>query len=196
MITNINSQIPIDICCLDLETTGLDENVHEIVEIAAIRGKITNGKLNISKKFNVKILPTKPVNPKVAKYNGYNEETWKQAPNLTSLANGVGGLVDMMEGAWHIGSNPDYDRRFLTKAFKKLNWVYPTVKSHHVLDVPMLYFDLYLSGKVEKIQQEIISNYLGFKPYEAHRALSDTYRCLELFAHKYEYEIIDPENDT
>jgi DNA polymerase-3 subunit epsilon len=63
------------LCVLDTETTGLNPQVHEIIEIAAI---ITNTALKPLDALTFRIQPKYPerIEKKAAEVNGYSQDTW------------------------------------------------------------------------------------------------------------------------
>lgn len=168
---------------VDLETSGLNPELHEIIELAAVRTKAGDGKLVVLKTEEWKVYPTLPVDPFVAQINGYNEEEWGLFDNVTSLPDALGKIFALMRDAWHAGSNPKFDEAFLKKAAKDLHWDYNNRSiSYHLLDVTMLAFPLLLEGKVEKLKQEALAKNYGIEG-GGHRAMADAIQCAKLFAH-------------
>ena len=62
---------------MDVETTGLNPNVHEVIEICLVE-TLPDG--TIVQRFDSKIKPRGPVDPKAAEVNGYTPEKWATAP--------------------------------------------------------------------------------------------------------------------
>lgn len=169
----------IPITFVDLETTGLDSETNEIIELAAIKANISDGCLRFEESVEFKVHPMHPVDPFVAKLNGYNEEVWERDSGYLDKA--LGEIFRLMRGSWHAGSNPIFDERFMKKAAKKFHWTYPKLASYHLIDVTMMAFPLLVNGDVEELKQETISEY-----YEidggGHRALADSIQCAKIFA--------------
>lgn len=179
---------------VDLETTGLNEHKHEIIEFAAIRTVVNYSssvkKITVLNSFSSKHKPTLPVDPFVAKINHYTEEEWKDS---VSLEEGLEKTFDLMRDSWHAGSNPKFDADFLKVAADSFNWGYPRLASYHLLDVSNLALKLFLEGNVEKLKQETLSSY--FKLGETkHRALDDTIQCMNIFAKLYDLKVVDEIN--
>jgi DNA polymerase-3 subunit epsilon len=164
---------------VDLETTGLKPDHHEIIELAALRTEIKDNQLSILDSVNFKVQPAYPVDPFIAKMNGYNFHLWEK--EAVSLEVAIGSVFTLMRDAWHAGSNPKFDESFLKVAARDFNWDYPKTASYHLIDVSVLAFPLLIQGKVEKIKQESIAKYYGIEG-GGHRALSDTMQCMKIFA--------------
>jgi DNA polymerase III epsilon subunit-like protein len=169
---------------VDLETSGLDPELNEILEMAAVRTEAGDGKLLVKAAEEFKINPTFPVDPRVASFNGYDAEEWeKDWDNLTTLPDALGQMFALMRDAWHAGSNPKFDEAFLKKAARDLRWDYTNrSRSYHLLDVTMLAFPLLLESKVEKLKQETVAGYYGIEG-GGHRAMADAMQCARIFAH-------------
>jgi len=176
----------INITFVDLETTGLKSDQHEIIELAAIRTVVQDNTLTIQKQAHFKVQPTYPVDPFIANLNGYNSEQWKNYS--VPLDGALGVIFELMRDAWHAGSNPKFDESFLKAAAQDFNWDYPKTSSYHLIDVSMCAFPLLLENKVEKINQETVAKYLGIEG-GGHRALLDATQCMKIFAKLHSLEI-------
>lgn len=111
---------------IDCETTGLDPQKHEIIEIGAIR-------VSTSETFEVKIYPLriKEADPIALRINGYDKEGWKEAympSNALKLLSEFAG-----KDAYMMAYNVSFDRAFLEKAYKDYNLPYPF--HYHHLDL-------------------------------------------------------------
>lgn len=62
---------------MDVETTGLNPIVHEVIEICLVE-TLPDG--TIVQRFDSKITPKGPVDPEAAEVNGYTPEKWADAP--------------------------------------------------------------------------------------------------------------------
>lgn len=170
---------------IDLETSGLDEQDDEIIQIAIAKTKATfNKEISIYEfsdleTFEAKINPIKEVPDFIAKINNYDKKVWeREAVETPSLV--YKRLFGMMEGSWHVGSNPGFDERFLRKAAKNNSLDYPKLTSYHPMDVVMeVGFPLYLKGKIEKLKLNDLCKYFKLGE-EKHEALDDALKCLKL----------------
>lgn len=171
----------IPVTFVDLETTGLDPELNEIIELAAIKTQVGEGKIVIESMYEAKVWPEFPVDPFIAKLNGFDYEQWEHSDNLEDIPTAVGKIFELMRGSWHAGSNPKFDASFLEKAAKDIHWNYPKLASYHLLDVSTMAFPLLMEGKVERLRQEKIAESLGITG-GGHRAMADTQQCMEIFA--------------
>lgn len=179
---------PTIITFVDLETTGFNPETCEIIELAAIRTCIEDNKIRIIDLCEHKVLPEYPVDPFIARINGYNENDW--SINYSEFDTAIGNVFDLMRGAWHAGSNPRYDEAFLKKAAEELRWDYPKLASYHLLDVSMQAFPLLITGEVEKLRQEVLCKYYDI-PGGGHRALADAMQCFRLFANMNNLKVVE-----
>lgn len=164
---------------VDLETTGLHAETHEIIEVGLVKAHIDGANLVLTKIIDEKVLPEMPVDPRVAKINGYNEEEWALYGDY--IATVLPELFEEMEGTWHAGSNPRFDEAFLKNYANRFRWSYPKLSSYHLLDVTAQALPLLLQGKIEKLKQENVAEYYGISG-GGHRAFSDALQCAEIFA--------------
>ena len=102
---------------IDLETSGLDPLVHEILEIGAVRA--ADGA-----EFEVKVWPLRKVDPEAAKVNGYTPEKWREEAFLLPQALKL--LAEFVgTDAYMTAYNVSFDRPFLEKAYRDCNLPYP-----------------------------------------------------------------------
>ena len=96
-----------DLVFIDLETTHLNPQVGEIIEIAIVRvtkerelryvSKIKPERLHLAQKRSLEI-------------NGYNEEEWIDAPRARDVA---GRVADLIAGGLLVGHNVSFDFEYL-----------------------------------------------------------------------------------
>ena len=157
---------------IDVETTGLDADHDEIVEVAAIR--YSNDE--IKEAFQTYVKPITPISEKVSKINGITNEMLENAPHFSQIA---AELEDFIGTSNLVGHNIEFDIKFLYAAgydmfrFKNRKY-YDTLKLAHRVIKP----DEVTSYKLSTL----IHEYSGcFESANSHSALSDCLDTLRLF---------------
>ncbi|MBE3571500.1 MAG: DEAD/DEAH box helicase family protein [Moorella humiferrea] len=150
---------------LDVETTGLDPNCDQIIEIAAIRlekGQITG-------RLHTLINPGRSIPPHIQKLTGIDDAMVRHAPSLTEV---LPHLLDLMGDAIPAGHNGQFDLAFLNKAFGNSSWHRP------LLDTLTLSRILYPC--LPSYRLEFLSQKFAFAVNEHHRAMEDVLATVQL----------------
>jgi len=129
------------ICYIDVETTGLDEDVHEITEIGAIRVNyprdfFDGGEPEEVSRLSVKVKIKGVVDPSAGYLNHFDSEVW--ATEGVELHEAMYKLFPLIKEANLGGWNVDFDRRRIWNAFRRFNWQWPSGTGHRLLDVQSL----------------------------------------------------------
>jgi len=156
-------------CFCDIETTGLDPKVHEIISIAVL---VTVDDRELTR-WELKIKPKNIENasPEALCINGYNETDWKDAVNLDVALLPIADLFS--KKILFIGYNPGFDLSFIRTALE--------AHGHHLrrlrmIDVMTLVHEhLYTGGwgKMTRLNLDSVREYLGMDSDNAHQALQD-----------------------
>lgn len=155
---------------LDLETTGLRVQKHEIVEIGALK-VVPKKPFKILGELQIKV---KPKNIHLAEkealeINGYSASGWKDAMKLEES---LKLLDDFGKDGVLVGYNVNFDWAFLDKAYFALDRTDPFY--YHRLDVmPMAYFKLFTERKMKRFSLGEVCRFLEIPREVAHRALDD-----------------------
>lgn len=161
-----------DVCFVDLETTGLDPELHEIIEIGAVRVDPTLG-TEIGR-YHVLVLPEhiETASPKALRVNGYDPERWAEEGIALDLA--IEGLSRWIAGATIAGHNAaTFDVPFLRVAFRKAEVDWPEC-DYHVLDTCALALPLKVGGLTPSVGLDAVLRVLRLSPRPSpHRALDD-----------------------
>lgn len=155
------------IALTDLETTGLDSDQHEIIEIGLI--VFDSETFTIEKTFETKVKPLHPEtgHPKAFEVNGYNALEWEDAP---SLEEAMLLYVVAAENASFCAHNMIFDYSFLSAASKKTNIPLPFGK--HKIDLLTLAWTK-LHNQTSKFNLKHLCGYLNIDPEpDMHRALN------------------------
>lgn len=109
---------------VDTETTGLDPELHEIIEIGwlvtDLRGEPTGQKGSARVKFSGYCTPGAQA------VNGYDPSDWIDAEPLDSA---LADLLTVLEGRRYAGQNPAFDQGFLRRGCRRCELEWPC--NHH-----------------------------------------------------------------
>lgn len=169
---------------IDLETTGLDLEHHEIIEIGCvltqqIERKNKGPELEIREEFDIKISPghIETADPKSLKINGYSKKEWG---NAISIKEAVKIVSEKTKGAIMVGHNVSFDWAFLERAFLQNN--IPNQMHYHKLDTVVIAFaKLYDTPKMDQFSLKNLCDYFNIENKKAHTALSDAKATYELY---------------
>lgn len=161
---------------IDTETTGLDPNKHEILEIAVVveqDGKVID-------KFVGKIKPKMiaSAEPKALEMNGYakNPEAWSTAPTMEEVGPI---LVKMLEGCTLVGHNVSFDEDFLKQNLKRAG-VLGKIPYHKIDTVTLVYEHLSPLG-LKRVSLDSVRDFLSWDKEGAHTAMKDVEDTRKLF---------------
>ncbi|MEK7228221.1 MAG: 3'-5' exonuclease [Patescibacteria group bacterium] len=164
---------------IDIETTGLDRDTHEIIELAAVITRMKDGELVVTDQIDLKIQPKtiETAEPQALRINGYNETDWLFA---VSLEDAMKLFAQKTEGAIFVAHNLTFDYGFVETAFKRTGI---ENKMHfHKLDTISLAFGvLHLSDDPGKLSLRVLAEKYGIKNKKAHSAFADAYALYEVF---------------
>lgn len=152
-----------NIVVYDLETTGLDPETCDIIEIGAI--KIEKGR--ITKKFATFVNPGKPIPEEATKINHITDEMVKSSPKIEEV---ILDFYNFCEGCIISGyNNIGFDNNFLKKAYQKVGLKF----NNDSLDVMLLA----RSGKINTSNFKLtsVAAALGIDLSNAHRAYNDAF---------------------
>ncbi|HTH93239.1 MAG TPA: 3'-5' exonuclease [Candidatus Paceibacterota bacterium] len=165
---------------VDVETTGFDPEVAEIIELAVVIAKMRDGELVVTDQLDLKIRPEhiETADPAALRVNGYNEADWLFAVDLKDAMNS---FADKTEGAIFVAHNMTFDYNFIAKAFQKTGI---ENKMHfQKLDTISIAFGVLHDNKDEmnKLSLKALTEYYGIENKKAHTAFADTYATYEVF---------------
>lgn len=162
---------------IDLETTGLDPEIHEIVEVACL---VVDGEtFNIISEYEAKVKPQhlEVAYPEALRIIGYSEKEWRDARPASQVLKEVAKLAP---GGMITGWNVSFDWWFLQKGFKRFG-----IKSkfdYHKIDVMSIaYAMLYPRREIKEWGLHDIAPFLGLRIVKEHRAMADIRLTHEIF---------------
>ncbi|WP_138268501.1 3'-5' exonuclease [Anaerofustis stercorihominis] len=164
---------PNDYCVIDIETTGLDSEYNEIIEIGALKIRATK----ISDEFSILVKPQKEtISEQIQELTGIDNEMIKDAANIKDA---ILKFNDFVGKDILVGQNVNFDINFLYDNYEKNTNFY---LSNDYVD--LLKISRKISPEFENHKLETILKKLNIQRDQKHRALSDcidTYHCFEKY---------------
>ena len=150
---------------LDTETTGLDSQRHEIIEIAV------KSPLGIFHSL-VKPQHIETAEPRALEMNGYaaNPARWDSAPTIEEVLPAV---LLHLAGCIMAGHNVSFDKAFLESAY--INMYCARLPFYHCFDTVTLAMEQL--PDLTRFNLNVVCDVLGISNEGAHAALVDVLRC-------------------
>jgi len=164
------------IAVTDIETTGLDADVNEILEIGLVVFDDTN--FEILDTFEIKVKPEHPEihHPKAFEMNGYNEADWKDAVPLSVAMQTYQQKID---GTIFCAHNMNLDYSFIKKAFVRCGIEIERMFDRHQIDLFTVAWAKIPHDRMEKWHLPYICRYLGVpeepKPHRGKNGATTAY---------------------
>lgn len=160
---------------VDVETTGLNPQEHEIIEIAVVHA--TYGSVLFHSKIAPEHIDT--ASPEALEINGYTTEEWADAPSFEDIEDR---LRNLLEGKTLAGHNTAFDKAFILAAFAKRSKIPPKV-SYKVLDTATLVYEhLIPITKWAHYSLWCAATFLGMPEDTKHRASADAKAAAFVFS--------------
>ncbi len=161
----------------DIETTGLDAQIHEIIEIGLI--VVNQRTLRVLDKFESRVSPTyiETAIPKALEINGYNEKDWENTPTLKEV---MKTYAKKTESAIFLAHNITHDWSFIQEAFKKTE--VENLMDYHRIDLLTLAWSKVSKlPNLTKLRLSDMCKYFGIPTEpEPHRAINGAQKELEV----------------
>ncbi len=163
---------------VDLETTGLIADKHEIIELGSI---VANGStLEEIVRFYKKIQPShiETATREALKLIGFSQKTWAGADGAEKV---LREFNDLAEGGIVVGWNVAFDWQFLEHGF--LRYGIRSKFDYHRLDVmSMAYAKLFKEDRVTSLRLRSVAEFYGIEPSgKEHNAMEDIRITFEIF---------------
>ena len=164
---------------IDVETTGLNPTLHEIIELGAVICRMQEGKLVVTDQLDVKIKPVhiERADPQALRINGYDETQWLFGYTLEEA---IKLFAKKTEGAVMVAHNITFDYGFIEQAFQQTG--IPNSMHYHRLDtISVAFAKLHGQEDINKFSLRALCEYYGIENKRAHSAFSDAFATYELF---------------
>jgi DNA polymerase-3 subunit epsilon len=164
---------------IDIETTGLDRDTHEIIELGAVIARMKDGEFVVTDELNLKIQPKnlEKAEPQALRINGYNEADWLFA---VSLEDAMKELAKKADGAVFVAHNVTFDYGFIESAFKKTN-IENKMHYHKIDTISLAFGILHSNDDLGKLSLKALCEKYGIENKKAHSAFADAYATYEVF---------------
>ncbi len=169
---------------IDTETSGLDPDKHEIIELAVVLvrqvdrpGKGPKLEVIAEKDWKIKMTNREAAEDQALRVNGYNEVDWMFALDLESA---LREFAKLTEGATFVSHNLTFDYAFVSKAFVKTG---VENKMHYgKLDtISIAFARLYDIPQATSFSLKALAALFKIENKKAHTALADTVTLVEIY---------------
>ncbi len=161
----------------DVETSGLDPQRHEIIEIGLVLVNQKTGE--VIEILDVKVKPEhiETADEAALKINGYNEADWQDAVSTIEAITLYG---EKAKNAIFCSHNVTFDWSFIAEAFKKAGLKSPL--DYHRLDLFTLIWSKTKGSNIESFSLSKVAQFLGL-PEEPlpHRAINGARTAHEIY---------------
>lgn len=162
---------------VDLETTGLNPLIHEIIEIGFLKARPLDFKVLEQGEIKVKPKHIKTADKEALKVNKYNKKDWQDA---IPLKKALQIFREKSKGAILVGHNTWVDMAFLEIAFRRKRVKH--FHDYHILDTVSLAFQKLRKKKAIKYYSLAeLAKYFKIKMGQRHCALSDAKTTFKVF---------------
>jgi DNA polymerase III subunit epsilon len=164
---------------IDLETTGLDPQKHEILEVGCLVVDSKTLKIIDSYEELVKPENIELADPKALRIAGYSKEKWGKAKPIEDVLKKITSISpNCMIAGWKV----DFDWYHLEKAFNNSGLNIKNYYSYHILDVAPLAYIYFRNKKYpKKFSLRKFSRSMNIKVDSKHSAMTDIVATYKLF---------------
>ncbi len=164
---------------IDIETTGLDYEKGEIIELGVVLTRMKEGSLEVIGELDLKIAPKhiETADAQALRINGYNEADWIFA---VSIEEALKAFVEKTEGAIFVAHNITFDYGFIEANLRRYG--IESRMHYHKLDTLALAFGiLHTNDDIGKLSLRALCEKYGIENKKAHSAFADAYATYEVF---------------
>lgn len=164
---------------VDIETTGLDHEKNEIIELGVVLAKLKDGELEVTDTIDMKITPKhiETAEAVALRVNGYNEADWLFSVSIESA---METFVKKTDGAVFVAHNVTFDYGFIEANLKRLGM---ENKFHfYIMDTLSIAFaTLHNNSDLGKLSLRALCEKYGIENKKAHSAYADAFATYEVF---------------
>ena len=167
---------------IDLETTGLNPDKHEIIEIGCllVRQPVSvGGTFDVIDELDLKVKPShlETAEPEALRINGYNDADWIFAVDLPQA---LTVLAKKTDGAIMVAQNVTFDWSFLHRGFESTG-VQNRMYFPKIDIISLAFGKLYNDLRVERYNLRELARFFNVENEKAHSAMSDIKTTFEVY---------------
>ncbi len=169
---------------IDIETTGLNVDKHEIIEIGCVLvsqdwTNSSNPTFEAIEEFELKIKPERigEADPVALRVNGYDPSAWVFAYTLKEA---MQIFAEKTDGVIMVAHNVCFDFGFIDKAFR-ITEIENKMHYHKLDTISIAFAKLHDHGDAGKFSLRFLCEYFGIENKHAHAALSDARATFEVY---------------
>lgn len=157
---------------LDVETTGLDPSVHEIIEFGVC---YSDGRPGYN--LQVKPLNLDAAHPRALEITGYNDNEWRMAFDPSEAAQRI---ADALRGYVLVGHNVNFDISFIQALLDRYG--INARLGHHKVDTITLAYEHLVPVGLKSVSLKNVCLFIGIKPEgDVHRAMAGAARARRVY---------------
>lgn len=149
-----------DYVVFDLETTGLEPSIHEIIEIGALKYK--NNEL--VEEFSMLIHPKNSIPKVITSITGISDEMVGNAPTIEEA---LPKFIEFIEDLTLVAHNSSFDLSFIEENIKRLELPIPKNKNIDTIEIAKKYIPKAYNYKLETLKK------FFHLEYGSHRSVDD-----------------------
>lgn len=169
---------------LDVETTGLDPQKHEVIQVGVVLAKQIprsgnqGPTLEKIEEFEIKIKPERleDAEEDALRVNGFTEAEWMFAPDLKNAMEFLG---KKLQGSIQVSHNLTFDAAFMEKSFERAGM--ENTMARYKLDTISIAFARLYNRPDVKFSLRYLCELFQIKNDNAHTALSDAKALYEVY---------------
>jgi len=158
---------------LDVETSGLDPQIHEVLEICLMD---KDGNVLLHSKIKPQNIGN--AEARALEINGYNEADWADAPSFADLAPEI---YKLLKWVIAVGHNPGFDLNFIKSELSRVNPEMLKGIGYHMVDTATLAYEHLCDAGLDKLSLVNVCKFIGVELKDAHTSLADTEACRQVY---------------
>lgn len=169
-----------DLVFIDTETTGLNPELHEILDLAAVRVRA-----DFSREVGIVSRLTIPMHleiaePKALEVNRYNPREWEaHGVHVRVALYEFAQLMGAPEEVVVVGHNPHFDWEMMRAAYRRESIAMPEAK--YLIDTASIAWPLVVRGMLDRLSLETICLRYNVANDGSHRAMTDVRRTMRVY---------------